>query len=150
MKTDISSTGITTISTHDDYVRITPLTIDATPLNYKAMFTDRTGNNSLNSTFINTQKMLNRTKLFHNKIFNSYHISLAKNKIVETMPTNTQQSISPIHPTLTTPQNKNTAFYKQHYNPQKKHLLLQISQWFINHLDQQRHHAETKKKTRNV
>ena len=110
MKTDISSTGITTISTHDDYVRIIPLTIDATPLNYKAMFTDRTGNNSLNSTFNNTQKMLNRTKIFHNKIFNSYHNTLTKNKIVETMPTNTQQSISPIHPTLTTPQNKNTAF----------------------------------------
>ena len=26
------------------------------------------------------------------------------------MPTTTQQSISPIHPTLTTPQNKNTPF----------------------------------------
>ena len=31
-------------------------------------------------------------------------------ELVETMPTTTQQSFSPIHPTITTPQNKNTAF----------------------------------------
>ena len=29
---------------------------------------------------------------------------------VETMPKTTKQSISPIHPTLTTPKNKNTVF----------------------------------------
>ena len=39
-----------------DYVRIIPLTVDATPLNYNAMFTDRTGNKTLNSTFIKTQE----------------------------------------------------------------------------------------------
>ena len=32
--TDIPSTAITTISVQKDYVRSTPLTIDATPLNY--------------------------------------------------------------------------------------------------------------------
>ena len=31
-------------------------------------------------------------------------------EIVETIPTTTQQNISPIHPTLTTPQNRNTLF----------------------------------------
>ena len=32
--TDISSAAITTVSIHEDYVRITPLTIDATPVIY--------------------------------------------------------------------------------------------------------------------
>ena len=59
IKTNISRTAITTISVNKDYARITPLTKDATPLNYNAMFTDRTGNNSLNSTFIITQESLN-------------------------------------------------------------------------------------------
>ena len=35
ISTDISSQAITTISSNKDYLRITPLTIDATPLNYK-------------------------------------------------------------------------------------------------------------------
>ena len=42
-------------------------------------------------------------EILQNKIF-------INDEIVETMPTTTQQSISPIHPTLTTPKNKNTAF----------------------------------------
>ena len=64
ISTDISSQTIRTISINKDYVRKTPLTIDATPLNYNALFTDRTGNNSLNSTFINTQENLNGTRNF--------------------------------------------------------------------------------------
>ena len=60
--TDISSAAITTNSLHEDYVKITPLTIDATPLNYNAMFIDRTGKNSLKSTFINPQETLNETR----------------------------------------------------------------------------------------
>ena len=50
--TDISSQIITTVSINRDFVRITPLNIDATPINYNSLFTDREGNNSLNSTFI--------------------------------------------------------------------------------------------------
>ena len=51
--TDISSQAITTISINRYYVRITPLTIDATPLNYNSTLTDREGNYRLNSTFTN-------------------------------------------------------------------------------------------------
>ena len=60
--TDISSAAIKTISAHKDKVTIIPLTIDATPLNNNAMFTDRTEKNSLNSTVINTQETLNGTR----------------------------------------------------------------------------------------
>ena len=60
--TEISSQAVTTISINNDYIRITPLTIVATPLNYIALFTDRTGNTALNSTFINIQENLNRTR----------------------------------------------------------------------------------------
>ena len=59
--TDISSTAITNIYVHKDYIRITQLTIDATSSNYNAMFTDRTENISLNSTFTYTQVSLNGT-----------------------------------------------------------------------------------------
>ena len=55
------SAAITTVSVHKYSVRVTPLAIDATPLNYNTMFNDRTGN-SLNSTFINTQETLYGTK----------------------------------------------------------------------------------------
>ena len=57
--TDISSKTITTVSINRDYVRITLLIIDATLLNYNSLFTDRTGNNSLNSTIFNTQDRFN-------------------------------------------------------------------------------------------
>ena len=59
--TDISSQVITTVFINRDYVRKTALTIDATPLNYDSLFTDRTGNNSLKSTFID-QEILNGTR----------------------------------------------------------------------------------------
>ena len=48
---DISSQAISTISFHKDYVKVIPLTIDATPLNYNTILPD-TRNNSLNSTVI--------------------------------------------------------------------------------------------------
>ena len=51
--------AITTIFSKKDYDRTIPPTIDATPLIYDKMFTDRTGNKSLSSTFINTPKKLN-------------------------------------------------------------------------------------------
>ena len=68
-----------------DYVRITPLTIDATPLNYNSLFTDRTENNSLNSIFIN-QELLNRTiNLTQHDI--QTPTPFVFEEIVETMPT---------------------------------------------------------------
>ena len=51
--TDISSQAISTISTHKDYVRVYPLTINRTPSNYNSFFAERTGNNILNSTLKN-------------------------------------------------------------------------------------------------
>ena len=45
---DISSQAIDTMYIHPDYVRIKPLTIDATPLKYNTFLPD-TQNNSLNS-----------------------------------------------------------------------------------------------------
>ena len=39
--TDISSQANTTISINKDYVRTTPLTFDATPLNFNALFTEQ-------------------------------------------------------------------------------------------------------------
>ena len=61
MRTDISSQANSTISIHKDYDRVYALTIDATPLNYNSFFPERTGNNGLNSTFINHDN-LNGTK----------------------------------------------------------------------------------------
>ena len=45
---DISSAAIAANSVHKDYLRVTPLTTDTTPLNYSTMFIDKTINNSLN------------------------------------------------------------------------------------------------------
>ena len=59
--TDISSQAIHTISIHKDYVRVYPVAVDATPFNYNSFFPERTGNNSLNSKFINNDN-LNGTK----------------------------------------------------------------------------------------
>ena len=50
--TDISNQAISNISINKDYVGVNPLAVDATPLNYNSFFTEKTGNNSLNSTFI--------------------------------------------------------------------------------------------------
>ena len=57
---DISSQAISAISIHKDYVKIFPLTIDATPLNHSSFLPDRRQNNSLNSTLVQ-QKNLNGT-----------------------------------------------------------------------------------------
>ena len=118
IRTDISSQAITKFSINKDYVRITPIAFDATPLDYNALFTDRTGNSSLNCTFLNTQEKLNGTRnLAQQDIQTPSHFVIEE--IVRTMPRTTQQSISPIHPTLTTPRNKTQHFRKQLNNPRK-------------------------------
>ena len=59
---NFSSAAIATISLQRDYIRVTPLTTDTTPLNYNTIFSDRTINKSLYSTFINTEETLNGTR----------------------------------------------------------------------------------------
>ena len=58
---DISSQAISTITFHKDYVKVIPLTLDATPLNYNSFLPDRRQNNSLNSNFVQ-QENLNGTR----------------------------------------------------------------------------------------
>ena len=71
--TDISNAAIATVSVHKNYLRVTLVTIDATPLNYNTLYNDRTGKNSFNSTFINTQETLIEREILHNKIFKLHH-----------------------------------------------------------------------------
>ena len=59
--------------TSKDYVRITPLTIDATPLNYNSIFTDRTGINSLISTFVKQENLNGTRKLSQQDIQTQSH-----------------------------------------------------------------------------
>ena len=104
--TDISSQAISIISIHKDYVRIYPLAIDATPLNYNSLFPERTGNNSLNSTFINHDN-LNGTRNLTQQDIQAPSQSVSK-EIVETITTTeAQRSISPIQPNFTTSKLKN-------------------------------------------
>ena len=117
--TKISNQAIATIFINKDYVRITPLTIDATPLNYNALFTDRTGNNSLKFTFIITQENINRTRNLTQRDIQTPS-EFVNDKTVEKMPITTQQSISPIHLTCTTPRNKNAAFPQTTIQPTVK------------------------------
>ena len=103
---DISSQAISTISFHRDYVKVIPLTIDATPLNYNTFLPD-TRNNSLNSTVIHNENLNGTRKLTQQDIQTPSHF--INEEIVQTTATTTQQSISPIHPSLTIPRNTNTS-----------------------------------------
>ena len=97
---DISSQAISTISIRKDYVKVFPLTTDATPLNYNS-FLPGTQNISLNSTVIQ-QENLNRSRnLTHQDI--QIAPQVVNEEIIEATATTTQQSISQIHPNLTTP-----------------------------------------------
>ena len=102
----ISSQAISTISFHRDYVKVVPLTIDATPLNYNTFLPD-TRNNSLNSTVIHNANLNGTRNFTQQDIQTPSHF--INEEIVQTTATTTQQSISPIHPNLTTPRNSNTS-----------------------------------------
>ena len=102
----ISSQAISIISFHRDYVKVVPLTIDATPLNYNT-FSPDTRNNSLNSTVIHNENLNGTKNLTQQDIQTPSHF--INEEIVQTTATTTQQSISPIHPNLTTPRNTNTS-----------------------------------------
>ena len=102
---DISSQAISTISIHKDYVKIFPLTIDATSLNYNSFFLpDRRQNNSLNSTHVQQQNLNGTRNLTQQDIQTPSHF--INEEIVEIIVTNTHQSISLIHPNITTPKPK--------------------------------------------
>ena len=101
----ISSQAISTISYQRDYVRVVPLTIDATPLNYNTFLPD-TRNNSLNLTVIHNEILNGTRNLTQQDIQTPSHF--INEEIVQTT-TTTQQSISPIRPNLTTPKNTNTS-----------------------------------------
>ena len=101
---DISSQTISIISIRKGYVKKFPPTIDATPLNYNSFLPDRQ-NNSLNSTVIH-QENLNATKNLTQQDIQTLS-DFINEEIFQTTVTTTQQSISPIHPNLTTPRNKN-------------------------------------------
>ena len=98
----ISSQAISTISYVRDYVRVIPLTIEATPLNYNTFLPDMQ-NNSLNSTVIHNENLNGTRNLTQQDIQTPSHF--INEEIVHT--TTTQQSISPIRPNLTTPRNTN-------------------------------------------
>ena len=100
----ISSQAISTISYVRDYVRVIPLTIDATPLNYNTFLPDMQ-NNSLNSTVIHNENLNGTRNLTQQDIQTPSHF--INEEIVHT--TTTQQSISPIRPNLTTPRNTNSS-----------------------------------------
>ena len=96
---DISSQAISTISFHKDYVKVIPLTIDATSLSFASFLPDKQ-NSSLNSTVIHQEK-LNETRNRPQQDIQTTSLFIDED-LVQTTVTTTQQSISPIHPILTT------------------------------------------------
>ena len=92
------------MSLHPDYTKIIPLTIDATLLKYNTFLPD-TQNNSKNSTVIHHENLNGTRNLTQQDIQTPSHF--INEEIVHTTVTTTQQSISPIHPSLTTPKNNN-------------------------------------------
>ena len=97
--------SISTISLHKDYVKVYPLTKDATPfLIYNSFLANRQQNNSLNSTLVQQEKLNETRNLTQQDVQTPSHFNIEE--IVETIVTTTKQSISPIHPNLTTPKPK--------------------------------------------
>ena len=93
-----------TYKSNSNTIKVIPLTIDATPLNYNT-FLPNTRNNSLNSTVIHNENLNGTRNLTQQDI--ETPSNFINEEIVQTT-TTTQQSISPIHPNLTTPRNTNT------------------------------------------
>ena len=83
---DISSQAISTISFHRDYVKVIPLTIDATPFNYNTYLPD-TRNNSLNSTVIHNENLNGTRNLTQQDIQTPSH--LINEEVVQTTVTTT-------------------------------------------------------------
>ena len=120
---DISSQAINTISIHKDYVKVIPFTINATPSNYNSLLPDRRGNNSLNSLILQQENLIGTRNLTQQDIQTPSHF--VNEEIVETIAITTQQSISPIHPTVTTHRPKNPILLQVTINPRLKPPLFQ-------------------------
>ena len=104
------------ISIHKDYVKVYPLTIDTTLLNYNSFFPERAGNKSLNSIFIDQDNLNGTRNLIQQNV--QAPSSFINEEIVETITTKeAQKRISPIQPNFTTPKPKNPCYNKQSYNP---------------------------------
>ena len=101
---DISSQAISTKAIHKDYVKVIPLTTDATPLNYNSILPKRRQNNSLISTLVQQENLNGIRNLTQQDIQTPSHF--INEEIVETIVTTTQQSVSLEHPNLTTPKPK--------------------------------------------
>ena len=115
--TDISNQTISTISINKDYFRVYPLTVDATPLNYSSFLPERTGNNSLKSTFINNDNLKGTRNLTQQDIQTPSHF--VSKEVVETITTTeAQRSISPVQPNFTTPKFKNPTLQQAIIHPQ--------------------------------
>ena len=80
------------------------------PLNYNSTLPDRTQNNNLNSIVIQKENLNETRNLTQQDIQTSSH--LTNEGAVTTVVTTGQQSISPIHPNLTTPRPKNPSYHK--------------------------------------
>ena len=82
-----------------------PLTVDATRLNYNSILPERTGNYSINSTFINHDNLNGTRNLTKQDVKTPSHF--VNEESVETITTTeAQRSISPIQPIFTTPKLK--------------------------------------------
>ena len=86
-------------------------------MNYNSFFPERTENNSLNSTFINQDKVNGTRNLTQQDIQTPSHF--VNEEIVETITTTeAQRSISPTQPNVTTPKLKTQRYNNNLYNPQ--------------------------------
>ena len=74
-------------------------------MNYNSFFPKRGQNNSLNSTIVQQENLNGTRNLTQQDIQTPSHF--INEETVETIVTTTQQSVSPIHPNLTTPKPKN-------------------------------------------
>ena len=132
---DISSQAISTITIHKDYLKVIPLTTDATPVNFNSFLPDRRQNNSLNSTLVQQENLNGTRNLTQQDIQTPSHF--INEEIVETIVTTTQQIF---HQYIQTSQRQNQRlqYYLKEYcnlrlNPQ---LLQNIHKWITKHLDQ--------------
>ena len=122
----------------------------ATPLNYNT-FSPETQNNSLNSTVIHNEN-INGTRTLTQQDIQSPSLFINE-EVVHTTVKTTQQSISPIHPNLTTPKNNKATSPQitlQSTVKPSATLLLNIHIWIIEHLDQLQDHQNQERHSQEV
>ena len=75
---DISSQAIGTISFYKEHIKIYPVTLDATPLNYNSFLPDRLGTNSSNSTLIQQENLNGTRNLTQQDVQTPPHVEIVK------------------------------------------------------------------------